>query len=177
MLLDKDIGILQKLPIFHGMDREHLSMIAFSSERLLFRRGEKLMIDGQLGHAAYVVLSGSAEIIEGTGDKRRIHLVGPGAMLGELAMLVEFTFSSTVIASEELEVLELRRGLVHRMMKQFPPIAEHFSLRIHGRLSKMVEDLRRFDRPSGAPVVPDGPADPAGRPDRDGGPVNRPENL
>jgi CRP-like cAMP-binding protein len=154
MHLDKDVGILQKLPIFNGMDREHLSMIAFSSERLLFQRGEKLLVDGQLGHAAYVVLSGSAEIIEGHGDNRRIHLIGPGAMVGELAMLVEFTFSSTAIASEELEVLELPRKLIHRMMQQFPTIAEHFSMRIHGRLSKMVEDLRRFDRPSGGPTNP-----------------------
>lgn len=149
MHLDKDVGILQKLPIFSGMDREHLSMIAFSSERLLFQRGEKLMVDGQLGNAAYVVLSGAAEIIEGTGDSRRIHLIGPGVMVGELAMLVEFTFSSTAIASEEMEVLELPRELIHRMMQQFPLIAEHFSMRIHGRLSKMVEELRRFDRPSG----------------------------
>ncbi len=154
MHLDNDVGILQKLPIFSGMDREHLSMIAFSSERLLFQHGEKLMVDGQLGHAAYVVLSGSAEIIEGNGDKRRIHHVGPGTMIGELAMLVEFTFSSTAIATEELEVLELSRELIHRMMQQFPPIAEHFSMRIHGRLSKIVEDMRRFDRPSGVPVTP-----------------------
>jgi len=150
MHLDRNVAILKKLPIFGGMDHEDLSMLVFSSERLAFQRGERLMSDGQLGHAAYVVLSGSAKIIEGTGDKRRIHMVGPGAMVGELAMLVEFTFSSTCIASEEMEVLELRRELIHRMMQQFPPIAEHFSLRIHGRLSQMVEQLRRFDRPSGA---------------------------
>ncbi len=172
MLLDKDVGILQKLPIFSGMDHEHLSMIAFSSERLLFQRGEKLMVDGQLGHAAFVVLSGAAEIIEGSGEKRRIHLVGPGAMLGELAMLVEFTFSSTAIASEELEVIELPRELIHRMMQQFPPIAEHFSLRIHGRLSKMVEQLRRFDRPSGLPVATVEPVSPAHPPK-----IDRPEEV
>lgn len=156
MQLDTDVDILQKLPIFSGMDYEHLSMIAFSSERLLFQRGERLMVDGQVGHAAYVILSGSAEIIEGTGASRRIHLVGPGVMVGELAMLVEFTFSSTAIASDELEVLELSRELIHRMMMQFPPIAEYFSMRIHGRLSRMVEELRRFDRPSGAPTPPSG---------------------
>ncbi|MCF6200019.1 MAG: Crp/Fnr family transcriptional regulator [Hyphomicrobiaceae bacterium] len=150
MYHDRHVAILKKLPIFGGMDHEDLSMLVFSSERLAFQRGERLMNDGQLGHAAYVVLSGSAEIIEGSGDQRRIHMVGPGAMVGELAMLVEFTFSSTCIASEEMEVLELRRELIHRMMQQFPPIAEHFSMRIHGRLSKMVEQLRRFDRPSGA---------------------------
>ena len=154
MLLDNDVEILQKLPIFSGMDHEHLSMIAFSSERLLFQRGERLMLDGQVGEAAYVILSGSAEIVEGSGDNRRIHHVGPGAMVGELAMLVEFTFSSTAIASDELEVIELSRELIHRMMQQFPPIAEYFSMRIHGRLSKMVEELRRFDRPSGAPTSP-----------------------
>jgi len=156
MHLDTDVDILQKLPIFSGMDYEHLSMIAFSSERLLFQRGERLMLDGQVGHAAYVILSGSAEIIEGSGSSRRIHHVGPGVMVGELAMLVEFTFSSTAIASDELEVLELSRELMHRMMMQFPPIAEYFSMRIHGRLSRMVEELRRFDRPSGAPTPPSG---------------------
>ncbi len=156
MLLENDIEILRKLPIFNDMEHEHLSMIAFSSERLLFQRGERLMVDGQVGHAAYVILSGSAEIIEGTGEARRIHHVGPGAMVGELAMLVEFTFSSTAIASDELEVLELSRDLIHRMMQQFPPIAEYFSLRIHGRLSRMVEELRRFDRPSGTPTPPPG---------------------
>ena len=150
MQLDRNTVLLQKLPIFGGMDREDLSTIAFSSERLLFQRGERLMSDGQLGHAAYVILSGSAEIIEGTGDRRRIRMVGPGTIIGELAMLVEFTFSTTCIACEEVEVLELRRDQIHRMMQQFPSIAEHFSMRIHGRLSQMVEKLRRFDRPAGA---------------------------
>jgi len=146
MQLDKDVDLLSRLPLFNGMDSENLSMIAFSSERLLFHKGEHLAIDGQLGEAAYVVIAGSAQITEGQGAKRRIQLVGPGAMVGELAMLVEFTYSSTITAVEEMQVLELSRTRVHQMMRQFPPIGEHFSHRIHGRLSKMAENLRRFDR-------------------------------
>ena len=147
MQLDTDISILQKLPLFSGMDRENISMIAFSSERLLFHPGEQLATDGQLGHAAYVILSGSAQIIEGEGDKRRIHMISPGTIVGELAMLVEYTFTQTVTAMEEVEVLELPRELVHLMMRQFPGIGEHFSMRIHSRLSVMAENLRRFDQP------------------------------
>lgn len=154
MQLDDSVNILARLPIFAGMDGELLSTIAFSSERLLFRRGERLATDGRLGEAAYVILSGAAQIAEGTSDKRRLRLVGPGTMIGELAMLVEYTFASTVTASEETEVLELRRDMVHEMMRQFPAIQEHFSYRIHGRLARMAEDLRRYDRPSGATEAP-----------------------
>jgi CRP-like cAMP-binding protein len=142
MQLEHDIDKLLQQPLFNGLDREQLSMIAFSAERLLFRHGDPLTKDGQLGQAAYILLSGAAEIVEGSGKRQHIRLVGPGAMIGELAMLVEYTHPSTAIAIEETEVLELRRDLIHDMMKQFPDFSDQLSDKMTARLSKMATEMR-----------------------------------
>jgi CRP-like cAMP-binding protein len=146
MQLETDIAILQNLPIFQGMAHDDLSMLAFSAERLLFHPGEMIVEEGRLGLAAYVILTGAARFQEGRGERRRIQMISPGAIVGEMAMLVEYGYSSSVIAMEETEVLEIRRDLIHMMMRDFPHIAEHFSMRIHSRLALMAEKLRHHDR-------------------------------
>jgi CRP-like cAMP-binding protein len=145
MRLENDITILHNLPIFRGMAADDLSMLAFSCERLLFRSGELITEEGKLGQAAYVILSGSARISEGEGERRRVHMISPGAIIGEMAMLVEYGYGSSVVAMEETEVLEINRKLIHMMMRDFPHIAEHFSTRIHSRLAIMADNLRRLE--------------------------------
>ena len=151
MQLENNIAALQKLPLFAGMEHDDISTIALSSERLAFEPGEMLTREGELGMAAYLLLAGTVRIHEGESERRRVRMVSPGAIIGEMAMLVEYSYSSTVIAMEEVEVLELSRPMIHMLMQEFPSIAEHFSRRIHARLAMMAENLRRFS-PSGTPT-------------------------
>ena len=151
MQFENNIAALQSLPLFAGMEYDDISTIAFSSERLAFEPGETITREGELGMAAYLLLAGSAQIHEGEGERKRVRMVAPGTMIGEMAMLVEYSYSSTVIAMEEVEVLELSRPLIHMLMQEFPSIAGHFSLRIHSRLAVMAENLRRF-APSSSPA-------------------------
>ena len=146
MQLEPTIDLLNQNSLFQGIDQEQLSLLVFSAERLLFREGETITKAGEPGDAAYLVLSGKAKRLEFGVTKTKESEISRGYLVGELAMLVEFTYGNSVVAVEETEVLELPRELVHKLMKQFPDIAEQFSTRIHARLMRMADDLRRFDR-------------------------------
>ncbi len=137
MELEKTIELLHRVPLFNGLAYEHLSLLAFSSERLLFHKGEALAQVGQPGNAAYLILMGRADVMEGeTMSKTQLTLT-KGSLVGELAMLIDYQFSHTILATDELEVLQLSRETVQNLMVQFPDIAEHFSDKIHQRLTHM----------------------------------------
>ncbi len=137
MELEKTIEFLHRVPLFNGLAYEHLSLLAFSSERLLFHRGEALAKIGQSGNAAYLILNGSADVMDSQTSGQKQLTLEKGSLVGELAMLIDYHFSHTIIANDEVEVLQLSRETVQSLMEQFPNIAEHFSDKIHQRLSHM----------------------------------------
>ena len=72
MQLEPTIDLLNQNSLFQGIDQEQLSLLVFSAERLLFRKGETITKAGEPGDAAYLVLSGKAKRLEfGIKDKQR----------------------------------------------------------------------------------------------------------
>ncbi len=137
MELEDTIELLHRVPLFHGLAYEHLSLLAFSSERLLFHKNESLARLGHSSSAAYLILDGSANVLDKETSSQNQLTLTKGSLIGELAMLIDYQFSHTIVANEEVEVLQLSRSLVQNLMVQFPDIAEHFSDKIHRRLSHM----------------------------------------
>jgi CRP/FNR family cyclic AMP-dependent transcriptional regulator len=96
-----------------------------------FRNGEEMRLDagqilfkkGDAGHEAYVVRSGELQILDGN---RVFETVGPGGIVGEMALVDGGPRSATVRANSASEVnpLDERRFLF--MVQQTP----HFALRI-----------------------------------------------
>jgi CRP-like cAMP-binding protein len=139
--LDAYVDLLRHVPLFRELDVEYIKVLAFSAERLLYRDGDEIVRAGEPGDAAYVVVSGKAERVDG--DSRRV--IEPGAMVGETAMLVEVDYAATVTAVEETVVLELSRTMLHRAMRTFPEISDVISTRIEARLLELAEDLRKVE--------------------------------
>lgn len=142
MQLEDHIQLLHNAPLFNGLGYEHLSLLAFSSEKLFFHEGESVTRDGLPGQAAYLILNGSVQWQEKpTGQHPVVRTLGKGGVIGELAMLIEYKYNQTVVARENTEVMQLTREIVHQLMTQFPDIAEHFSNKIHLRLMSIAEGL------------------------------------
>ena len=66
MSLDADLAALRKIPLFRGVDDQKLRLLAFMSERTLFDAGEDLMVEGDFGDVAYIILSGQADVLINT---------------------------------------------------------------------------------------------------------------
>ena len=77
--------------------------------RALFHAGATIVREGDDGDAAYLVLSGSCEVVAG-GDGRpsRVAVLGPGEVLGEAA-LARRPHAASVVAIARTEVMVITR--------------------------------------------------------------------
>jgi CRP/FNR family transcriptional regulator, cyclic AMP receptor protein len=96
---------------------------ARNGEELRFEAGQVLFNKGDQGHEIYVVRSGELQIIDGN---RVFETVGPGGIVGEMALVDGGPRSATVRASMASEVVPLDEKRFLFMVQQTP----HFALRV-----------------------------------------------
>ena len=61
---------LRQIPLFAECDPAHLQIMAFASERANFAQGADIFRAGSTGSAAYLLLSGEADVWKSQGDTR-----------------------------------------------------------------------------------------------------------
>ncbi|MDP3043639.1 MAG: cyclic nucleotide-binding domain-containing protein, partial [bacterium] len=82
------------------------------NEMRIYSKGEILCREGEAGNAAFIIIQGSAivMILRHRGKEYQIALIGPGSIIGEMALLEENgSRSATVRANADLTVLVLKR--------------------------------------------------------------------
>ena len=87
-----------------------------------FKKGEFLMMEGEVGKVAYVILKGRVEVFK-TMDDIKIKLVEltDGDCVGEMAMISDAPRSASVIALEDTQVIVITKELVKQGLDKLPP--------------------------------------------------------
>ena len=147
MAIDNPVELLLRLPLFSGLKPLQLSEIVQRAERLRFWPGDILIKAGQPGDGAYLIVSGPAQRVAGPGLAAMAmpENVVPGSLIGELAMLVEHDYGSTIVARDRVFCLKLIRTEMHAQMREDAALTEHFRDRMTERLMQTAEELRRID--------------------------------
>ncbi len=142
-ILNAEISALGQVPLFSEMDPSRLKLLAFTSERLTYAKGEDLFHQGDPGTAAYVILDGAVDIIIGEGDEELIvnHLE-QNELVGDMALLSTKPRSATVRANTDVTVLELKKDLFLDLLEGSPHVAAHIARVISDRLYSMTEQLQ-----------------------------------
>jgi CRP-like cAMP-binding protein len=137
MRVKAEAEVFRKIPLFADCDRAHLQVIAFSSERVEFEKGQAIIAQGMQGGAAYLILSGSGEVsLRESGDIRTIGTVEPGAFIGELAMIANIPYSVSIVATERVTAARVPRSLFMRVVSEFP----EFGTRVHAALARKLSE-------------------------------------
>lgn len=145
MAVDAFVKPLLALPLFRGLKPLQITEIVRRADRVIFKPGEFIVREDQVGDAAFIVVSGPCVRISSQEPGNAGEAVPEGAMIAELAMLVETVHSSTVIARGSVKALRIAREDIHELMAEEPALAEHFSAQILMRLKKLAEELRAID--------------------------------
>jgi len=61
--LTEEVELLRKIPLFAAIAPAKLKLLAFASERKVYKPGQNLFKQGDPGDAAYVVVNGAAEVV------------------------------------------------------------------------------------------------------------------
>ncbi len=145
MSIDANVELVSQIPIFAGLTPQQISAIVSKAKKSFFEPGDKLVEAGTSGAAAYVILSGKAVVQGGAGSGYPDESLLTGALIGELGMLVEMTYTTTVVATERIRCLAITREGLYEVMQADPSLAAHFSDKLMQRLLDLAEELRAVD--------------------------------
>ena len=112
------------------------------SEQSVFRAGEHLMNEGDHGDRAFVIISGKVEVFkEINGVKTLLVQLGPGSVVGEMALIDNSPRSASVIASTDTEVSVITRHTLKDTMNKMPPWFGRTVSTLSARLRKTNSDI------------------------------------
>ncbi len=146
MAIDAFVLPLLKVPLFQGLKPLQLTEIARRADRIVYKPGDVIVAAHDEPDAAVLVVSGEAVRTEGPGLERGANEAVPaGALISEMAMLIETECTSTVVARTPVRALRITRQEMQAHMASDPSLADHFVARITGRLTSFMESLREID--------------------------------
>jgi CRP-like cAMP-binding protein len=146
MAIDALVLPLLKVPLFQGLKPMQITEIARRAHRIVYRPGDVILTANAGGDVAVLIVAGEAVRTSGPGASHTSEPVPQGAMLSEMAMLIETESSSTIIARTTVRALRIMRSEMLAQMAEDPALADHFIERISGRLSEFVAGLKEIDR-------------------------------
>ncbi|SRR5581483_2038219 len=139
MPIDDDISFFERVPTLGLLGRPALRIIAIGAENRYVHSGEVLFKAGDPADAAFVVQEGSFSLTQQHSDGVQPLTVGPGTLLGELALLTETTRPATATALEPSTVLRIPRPLFVKMLEGFPDAAR----KLRDIMSKRIDQSSR----------------------------------
>jgi CRP-like cAMP-binding protein len=152
MSIDDDIVFLEGVPTLALLGREPLRIIAIGAESRYVHDGDVLFHEGEVADAAFVVQEGSFELAS---QRSRVHVdpvtVGPGALIGEIALLTDTVRPATATAVQASAVMRIPRKLFLRMLEGYPDAARRLRDVIASRASRAVNEVASMKPAFGAP--------------------------
>ena len=146
MTLTDDIGVLSAAKLFDQLSEEQLRLLAFGAERLRFDAGRTLYRQDERAECGYVVAHGTIALTRlGNGDGTVVKSVGPGAVLGQLALITETRWMTGAHAETETEVLRINRTLFRRMLSEYPETALAIHAQLSADLKSFVDEISRVE--------------------------------
>lgn len=109
--IEKTIGFLQKVPLFQGLKKRQLELLAKRFVEREYATGQEIVTQGQGGEGFFIIISGKAEALRQRSDGTHVvvNTFGPTDFFGELALLDDGLRTATVTAAEQTRCLVLTR--------------------------------------------------------------------
>ena len=138
MSIEDDVALLERVPTLRLLGTDALRMLAIGSEQRNVARGDLLFNEGDDADAGFVVQRGAFRIENGAGAEI---VAGPGALIGELALVVAMQRPSTATALEHSSVIRVARSLFQRVLESDPAAARRLRDEFAGRTSQIASDI------------------------------------
>ncbi len=144
MSLREEVETLRQIPLFAKVDPSKIKLLAFTSERVTFQAGDFLCQQGEMGDAAYVIISGQAEVMVNTpSGPITVATMQKNDVVGEIAILINIPRTATIKAASELTTLKITKELFLRMITEFPEMSVEMMRVLAERLVRTTEELQK----------------------------------
>ena len=127
---------LTSVPLFAACSRKDLQRIARASDETELPAGRVLTRQGETGRECFVIVEGQVSVER---NGKRIASLGPGACIGDLALLDKGPRTATVTAVSPLKVLVLGPREFAGVLEEVPGLARKL-------LSALATKVRELDK-------------------------------
>src|SRR5688572_1161422 len=122
---DKASECLTHVPVFAPPSEEEISRLAPASVKRTFAPGEPIVRKGQEGRSMFVIGRGNVNVqIPGKDGHQVIDRLTTNDFFGEMSLLTGEPRSATVVADDEVDVLEIRKGALKPIFESNPELME-----------------------------------------------------
>jgi CRP-like cAMP-binding protein len=115
-----DVERLRRLPLFGELDHHDLSTISHHVGEVEMSEGEVLFEQGSIPYEMFVIEEGTAEV---TKDGEVLKTLGPGDVVGEIALLRFQRRMGTVRVTSPLRAVTVSADDLHVIEEEMPEIA------------------------------------------------------
>jgi CRP-like cAMP-binding protein len=116
-----DVERLRRLPLFGELDHHDLSQLLRWVREVDLADGDVLFEQGAMPHDLFVIEEGSVEVRR---DGRSVATLGPGEVVGEMALLKLERRWASVIAAGHVRAVALGADDLNSMSEQMPELAD-----------------------------------------------------
>ena len=138
MSIEDDVALLERVPTLRLLGAAALRMLAIGSEQRNVARGDLLFNEGDDADAGFIVQRGALRVEDRAGAEI---VVGPGALIGELALVVPMRRPSTATALEHCSMIRITRSLFQRVLESDPAAAQRLRDEFTNRTSQIASDI------------------------------------
>jgi len=118
-------------PLPVGLQRGDLRMLGSAGMVLTYADGVPLCSEGRVGASCFVLLRGHVDVSKASvGGARHLATLGPGSIVGQMALVDGSPRAATVRAKGELVALEVGRDVFERLVKAGTPLGLRFQRQI-----------------------------------------------
>lgn len=115
---------LKKISWFEDLDERSLEAIERAAVEQSYKPGQEIVRQGDTGVGAFIIRSGKVDIVQDRdGKQTKLATLGPGEVIGEMALLDEFPRSATATAAEPTTVLGIQRWHFRGILQSHPQLA------------------------------------------------------
>jgi len=115
---------LKRVSWFQDLDQKSLDAIANAAVEQTYQPGQDIIRQGDTGVGAFIIRSGKVDIVqEKNGKETKLATLGPGDVIGEMALLDEFPRSGTARATEPTTALGIQRWHFLGILQSHPQLA------------------------------------------------------
>lgn len=116
---------LNRVPIFDPLSEEEMTKLAEATKGRIYAPGEAIVRAGQEGNSMFVIIRGSVNVdITENNVKKTVNSLHQNDFFGEMSLLTGEPRSATVIATEETEVLQIKKNALKPILEGNPLLVE-----------------------------------------------------
>ena len=114
------IAMLEKNPLWAGLDKKDLEAIVKASDEKKFEAGDIILGKGEGGVGFYLIMDGSVDV---KSDSKVLAKLGPGQFFGEMSVLDSQPRSADVVAAGPSRCFIISEWSFKALISQNPRIA------------------------------------------------------